>query len=121
MHGAIGKQSQDGRPDVAALSASASASTAARAAESEAAARIEAAAAGSETEAGLKAGAERAVPVSAVFPDVFPELTTGMSPLLVKRTALLRVKPEAESTGWCEWVVHVRGPFVVGKRLMRFR
>ena len=120
MHGAIGKQSQDGRPDVTALSAPASASTAARAAESEAA-RIEAAAAGSETEAGLKAGAERAVPVSAVFPDVFPELTTGMSPLLVKRTALLRVKPEAESTGWCEWVVHVRGPFVVGKRLIRFR
>jgi hypothetical protein len=113
VHCAIGKQSQDGRADIAALSASASAATAARAAESEAAAGIEAAAAGSEpAEAGLEAGAEgAAVPVCAVLPDVFPEFTTGSSPLLVQCTALLRVEPEAEPTRWwCEWVVHLESP-----------
>jgi hypothetical protein len=113
VHCAIGKQSQDGRADIAALSASASAATAARAAESEAAAGIEAAAAGPEpAEAGLEAGAEgAAVPFCAVLPDVFPEFTTGSSPLLVQCTALLRVEPEAESTRWwCEWVVHVESP-----------
>jgi hypothetical protein len=102
VHRAIGKQSQDGCADVAAFSASASAATAARAAESEAAAGIEAAAAGSEpAEASLEAGAEgAAVPVCAVLPDVLPEIATGSSPLLVQRTALLRVEPEAESTRW---------------------
>jgi hypothetical protein len=102
VHRAIGEQSQDGCTDIAALSASASAATAARAAESEAAAGVEAASAGSEpAETGLKAGTEgAAVPVCAVLPDVFPEVTTGSSPLLVQRTPLLRVETEAESTRW---------------------
>jgi hypothetical protein len=113
VHGTVGQQSQDGCADVATLSASASAATAARAAETKASARIEATAAGSESEAGLKAGAERAAPISAVLAEMFPELTTGMPSLFVEGASLLRVEPEAESTGWwCKWVVHMKGPFL---------
>jgi hypothetical protein len=124
VHCAIGQQSQDGRADVATLPASASAASAAWAAETEASARIEAAAAGSESEAGLEAGAaERAVPVSAVLTDVFPEITTGVPPVVVQGASLLRIESEAESTWWwCEWVIHgERSLSSVRKHLVCFR
>jgi hypothetical protein len=83
VHRAIGQQSQDGCADVAALSASPPAAAAARAAETSARIEAETTAAGPESEAGLKAGAEWAVPVGAVLAEVVPELTTGVPPLLV--------------------------------------
>jgi hypothetical protein len=58
----------------------------------------------------------------AVLTEMFAELATGVPPLLVQCTALLRVEPEAESAGlWCEWVVHGESPYFRWKRHMRFR
>jgi hypothetical protein len=110
VHRTIGEQNQDGGTDVAALTATASAPTAARTAESEAAARVEteAAAAGAEpAEPGCEAGPERAVPVGAVLTHVLAEIATSSSTVFVEGAALLRIEAEAEPAWWwCEWVTH---------------
>jgi hypothetical protein len=123
VHRTVGQQNQDGGADVAALASSAPAAPAARTAcEAEAPAGVEAEAApaGAESEAGLKSGTERAVLAGAVLTEVFAEFATGLPPLFVKGTALLRAEPE--STGWwCEWVVHGESPSFDVKRSRRFR
>jgi hypothetical protein len=123
VHGTVGEQSQDGRADVTALASPAAATTATRATEAEAPwIEAEAPAAWAESEPALKAGSERAVATGAVLTEMFAELATGVPPLLVQCTALLRVEPEAESAGlWCEWVVHGESPYFRWKRHMRFR
>jgi hypothetical protein len=124
VHGAVGEQNQDGRADVATLASPASAPTATRAAETEAAARVEAEAPAAGPEPGPKARSERAVAAGAVLTKVFAEFATGVPPLLVQGTSLLRVEPESESESawlWCEWIVHGESPYLRQKRPMRFR
>jgi hypothetical protein len=117
VHRTVCQQDQDGGADVPALSSPVTAATAARAAtEAEASAGIETEAAATGTEAaepGLETGAERAVAVSvdAVLTDVIAKVATGLPPLLVKGSPLLRVKPEPETARlWCVWVVHGESP-----------
>jgi hypothetical protein len=99
VHCAVGEQNHDGGAHVAALTASASAATAAWATEAESAARIEAeaAAAGTESaEAGLEAGDQRCVPVGPVLAHVLAEITTSLPTVFMEGTALLRTEAEAE-------------------------
>jgi hypothetical protein len=110
VHLAVREQNKDRGADVAALTASASAATAAWAAEAESAARIEAEAAAAWTESaetGLEAGGERSVPVGAVLTHVLAEIATSLPTVFVQGSALLGTEAEAEPTWWwCEWVVH---------------
>jgi hypothetical protein len=110
VHRTVGEQNQNGGADVAALTATASAATAAWTAESETAARVEteSAATGSESaEPGLEAWAERAVPVGAVLTHVAAEIATSLPTVFMKGAALLRIEAEAEPAWcWCEWVAH---------------